>query len=217
MKSKRTGIVLIIIGLLYLFTVSWLSSWWYVPDYRQSGPDFVSGSSWYTSVPFFIIWGISAPLGSLLLIIGSALYVQVEMKYILFFIFGSVILLWWLGFWNTCSINSKLYGIGGGIILCSFLISVWNWVKKRSRMESRNRLASDIRIISHLFFFIAAWGLCGLMGTPLFGLRPEKMIEFKTQQGAYTMGIKVMTCLALGWILLTLSQHIELHSKKNSV
>jgi len=216
MKSKGIGIALIIIGILYLFVVSWLSSWWYVPDYRQIGPSFISGSTWYTSIPFFIAWGISAPLGSILVIIGFALYIQVEKKRTLIFVIGSIILLCWLGLWYIISITSKLYGIGGGIILGCFLISVWNWAKGRSKMEDRNKLALDIRIISHLLFFIAAWGLCGLLGSPLFGLRPENMIEFKAQQGAYTMGAKVMICLALGWIFSIVSQHIETYSKKDS-
>jgi len=75
-------------------------------------------------------------------------------------------------------------------------------------------LAADIRIVSYLFYLIAAWGLCGLLGSPLFGLRPEIMIEFKTQQGAYTMGAKVIVCLTLGWILMAISEYIETYSNR---
>lgn len=214
MKIKAIGISILIIGILYMFIVSWLCSWWYVTDYRVLGSKFISASSWYASMPFNIIWALSAPLGSVLVILGFALSVRVERKHTLFFTLGSIILLFWLGMWYVASITSALYGIGGGIILLSFLISAWSWAKRRPTLEVRNRLATDLRIIGHLFFFIAAWGLCGLLGSPLFGLRPETMIEFKTQQGAYTMGAKVIICLALGWILLAISQYIEYTKRK---
>ncbi|MCD4681251.1 MAG: hypothetical protein K8S00_12775 [Bacteroidales bacterium] len=216
MRSKKIGITILIIGILYMLIISWLISWWYVPDYRNLGPEFISGLSWYTSISFSIIRALSAPLGSMLVIVGFALSVKVEKNRTLFFVFGSIILLFWLGMWYVTLINSKIYGIGGGIIICSFLLSVWSWAKKRHTLEERNRLASDIRIISHLFFLIAAWDLCGLLGSPLFGLRPEIMIEFKTQQWAYTMGAKIMICLALGWIFLAISQYIETTTNKNA-
>ena len=214
MKSKNIGIALLIVGILYLLIVSWLCSWWYVSDYRELGSNFISSSSWFTSLPFNIIWGFSAPLGSVLVILGFALSSQVEKKRILFFSIGSAILLFWLAIWYVSSITSRLYGIGGGIIIICFIISVWSWAKKRPTIEVGHRLAADLRIISYLFFLIAAWGLCGLLGSPLFALRPEIMIEFKTQQGAYSMGAKIIICLVLGFILAAISEYTEIHSKK---
>jgi hypothetical protein len=216
MKSKNSGMVILIIGILYLLIVSWLCSWWYVSDYRELGSEFISSSSWFTSLSFNIIWALSAPLGSVLVILGFALSVPIEKKRILAILIGSIFLLFWLAIWFITSITSSLYGIGGGIIIICFLISVWSWAKKRPTLEVRYRLASDLKIISHLFFFIAAWGLCGLLGSPLFGLRPELMIEYKTQTAAYTMGAKVMVCLAIGWVLLAISQYIDTYSKRNS-
>jgi hypothetical protein len=209
MKSKKTGLTLIVIGILYLFLVSWLTSWWYVPDYRELGFEFVSGSSWYKSIPFNIIWGISAPFGAIIVTLGFALYIRVEKARIIYFIIGSIILLLWLAMWYVTSITSYLYGIGGGIILLCFILSVRNWAKKRTSLPVRNRLASDIRVLGHLFFLIAAWGLCGLLGSPLFGLRPGLMIAFKTEHGAFTMGAKVMICLIFGWVFSVISQYID--------
>ena len=214
MKLKNIGIVLLIIGILYLLIISWLCSWWYVSDYREFGPEFISSSSLYTSLPFNIIWALSAPLGSVLVIFGFALSRQIEKNRILFFLIGSVILLIWLAMWYVSFITSRLFGIGGGIIIISFLICVWSWAKRRPTLKVSYRLAADIRIVSYLFYLIAAWGLCGLLGSPLFGLRPEIMIEFKTQQGAYTMGAKVIVCLTLGWILMAISEYIETYSNR---
>jgi hypothetical protein len=209
MKSKKTGIAFIVIGILYLFLVSWLISWWYVPDYREPGFEFVSGSSWYKSIPFNIIWGISAPLGALMVIFGFALYTDVERNRVICFITGSILLLFWLAMWNVISITSYLYGIGGGIILLCFILSIRNWAKRRTSLPERNKVAADIRVLGHLFFLIAAWGLCGLLGSPIFCLKPEKMIEYKTEHAAYTMGAKVMICFVFGWISLVISQYID--------
>ncbi len=217
MKLKRIGLVIMIISIIYLVLVSWLASWWYVPDYRKLGPEFLSESSWYTSFAFNIIWSISLPLGAILVVLGFALYIRIERNRVLFFIIASLIILFWLGIWFVASITSRLFGIGGGIIIICFLFSVWNWAKKRTHLNRINKLAADIRLLSYLFFVISAWGLCGLLGSPLFGLRPEIMLMFKTQNGAYTLAAKVMICLIIGWILTAISHYIETTSNKELV
>jgi hypothetical protein len=214
MKLKKTGIVIIVISLLYLILVSWLASWWYVPDYRTLGPEFISGSSWYTSLAFNIIWSASLPLGAILLVLGFALYIRIERNRILFYIIASLIIIFWLGMWYVSSITSILFGIGGGIIIICFSFSVWNWAKKRPHLNRINRLAADIRLLGYLFFVISAWYLCGLLGTPMFGLRPEIMLMFKTQYGAYTLAAKIMICLMVAWILIAVSHYIETTSNK---
>lgn len=210
--SQRIGILILGIGSVYMLLMAWLASWWYVPDYRQLGPEFVSGSSWYTSIPFNIIWSLSAPVGSILVVLGFALVVRVEKSRILFFGIGSIVFLVWLAFWSVSSITSVLYGIGGGIIIVCFFVSIWSWAKRRSSLESRDKTPTDIRVLGHLFFLIAAWGLCGILGTPIFGLRPELMMKFHTQNMAMIMGAKILICLVIGWILIAISQYIETRS-----
>lgn len=212
MASKRIGTAILSLGILYMILVSWLISWWYVPDYRQFGPGFVSGSSWYTSTPFNIVWAVSAPLGSILVIFGFALSVGIEKRHAVYFVIASIILLLWLALWQVSSITSALYGIGGGIIIICFLVCVRSWAKKRVHLEGRGKLAADVRILGHLFFLIAAWGLCGLRGAPMFGLRPKLMAEYGTQP--IDMGAKVLICIAVGWICSAISQHLETDSDK---
>ena len=214
MKSKKIGVLIIAIGIIYLLLISWIASWWYVSDYRNLGPDFLSNDSWYTSMTFNILWSISLPLGAILVILGFAIYAKIERNHILYYCIGSIILLFWLSMWGVSFITSKLFGIGGGIIIICFSFLVWNWTKIRPYLNSKNKLAADIQLISYLFFAISAWGLCGLLGTPMYGLRPEIMLMYKTQNGAYTLAANVMICLVLGWIFLSISQYIETTSIK---
>ncbi len=215
-NSKGFGIIILIIGAFYMFLVAWLASWWYVPDYRAAGPDFVSGSSWYTGIAFNIIWSISAPVSSILIVLGFALVFRIERNRILFFVSGSIVFLCWLAFWSVSSVTSVLYGIGGGIIILSFFVSVWSWAKRRPSLNKHGKTAGDTRILGHLFFLIAAWGMCGLLGTPIFGLRPELMNQFNTQNMAITLGAKVLICLVAGWILIVISQFMETYASKES-
>ena len=150
----------------------------------------------------------------MLTILGIALSVKVQRRTILYFIFGSIVLLVWLAVWYVNSITSTLYGVGGGIIICCFAVSVWSWAKKRQTLDDRKRLAGDLHIISNLFLLIAAWGLCGLLGTPVFGLRPELMLRYNAQMSAYTLGAKIMTCLIIAWFLSAMSQHVGSSSAK---
>ena len=44
-------------------------------------------------------------------------------------------------------------------------------------------VANDLRLAAHVSFFIAAWGLCGLLGAPTFTLRPELTNGHGTARG----------------------------------
>jgi hypothetical protein len=209
MNSKIIGIILFLIGLLYMIIIGWLLSWRYVPDLREFGFDFITGSSFYSSNVFFTLWTLSIILGSILSFIGLCLYAKIEKINLLLFILGSILLLLWLGIWNQSSLNAPLYGVGGGIILICFIVSLLYWSKTRSNLEYSERLVSDLRVIGLIFFLIAAWGLCGTLGVPSSSLRSGLLLKFNTQNLAYTLGAKVLICLVLGWIFLAMSFYFE--------
>ena len=215
MNSKIIGLILFLIGLFYMLIIGWLLSWWYVPDFREYGFDFITGSSFYSSNILFTLWALSVPLGSILACIGLGLYVKVEKFHLILFIIGSIVLLFWLGLWNQSFLHAPIYGIGGGIILICFFYSLWYWTKKRSILDYNDRLASDLRMIGLIFFVIAAWGLCGTLGVPSSSLRSELLLKFNTQNLAYAMGAKVLICLVLGWIFMALSNYIEFRKPKS--
>jgi hypothetical protein len=214
MKIKTISFIIIVVGLSYMSVDGWLMSWWFVPDYRIVGPSFISGKSFYSSNTFFIFWALSIPLGSIITALGLALYIQLEKFRLLLFIIFSLVFLTWLGLWSQSVLYSALYGIGGGVILLSFCISIWSLAKTRMQSQGNSKSIFDLRAIAYIFFVITAWGMCGLIGVPAFGLRPEQLLEFKTQGILITMGTKVIVSFALGWIFLALSQYVEYRSLK---
>jgi hypothetical protein len=183
---------------------------------QKSDHLFISTDSLYTSKTFFAFWGLSVPLGSIITSLGLALYIRLEKLRILIFVVCSLVLLAWLGFWSQSIVYPALYGVGGGIILISFCISIWSLVRTRMMSNGNTKIFFDLRAIAYIFFVITAWGMCGLLGVPSFGLRPEQVVEYNTQSLIITMGAKVLVCFSLGWIFLALSQYTEYRSKKKN-
>ena len=107
-----------------------------------------------------------------------------------------------------------LYGIGGGIILASFIVAIWSLSKLRLTAKGIEKNILDFRAVAYIFLLITAWGMCGLLGVPSFGLTPEKLIAQNNQIMMYTMGAKILICFVLGWISLGISQFLEMRRGK---
>jgi len=212
MNTKSISIIVFIIGITYMAVDGWLLSWWFVPGYRQAGPPFISDNSFYSSQAFFTFWALSVPLGSIVTALGLAFYMRLEKLRLLIFIICSLGFLAWLGFWSESILYPVVYGIGGGFILISFCVSIWSLAKRRLNRNASTKIVLDLRAIGYIFLVITAWGMCGLLGIPSFGLRPEQLLEYKTQGILLTMGVKVLVCFTLGWIFLALSQYTEYRS-----
>ena len=161
-----------------------------------------------------LFWALSVPLGSVLTVLGLALYAKLEKMRILIFAGGSLILLAWLGFWHQSVILPALFGIGGGIILFAFCTSIWSLTRVRETCKKEERNIYDFRALGYVFFVITAWGLCSVLGIPAFGLYPEKVMSFQSHIILYTTGAKVLVCFALGFVFLTVSQYLEYRLKK---
>jgi hypothetical protein len=216
MRIRSISLLIITIGIAYMALDGWLISWWYVSDYRPLGSSFLTDKSFYTSNTFFIFWAFSIPLGSIITAFGLALYSRLKGARLLIFVIGSLILLLWLAFWSQSFFYSAIYGIGGGIILFSFCVSMWSLVKQKTVCNEAIRNALDLRAIAYIFFLITAWGMCGLLGVPAYGLHPEELIKFDTYNMLLNMGIKVLICFTLGWIFMALSSYYENQSQRKS-
>ena len=210
LTSQKIGWVVFGIGALYMLGMGWLYSWWMVPATREIGPENLSGA-----VAF--IWALSAPLGSILVVVGAALMAQVERRLFWLLIVGSLFLTAWRVIGTTSQLLPALFGIGGGLITLFFLGSVWNWARMRPALSGPERTGSDLRMVGYVFYVIAAWDLCGLLGIGNFVLRPDLAQEFAIPLGStINAASTILVLLVLGWAFTFFGQRMALRAKSES-
>ena len=209
MRTQKLGIVIAGVGAVYLVMVAWLASWWYVPAYRDLGPQVISERTLYGGTTVFVLWAVSGILGAVLVAVGAAIYSAIGRFRLLLLSAGSTLLLVWLAVWSASSHHAVLFGVGGGLILLCFLGTCLEWARTRRHLDGARTNAADFRLAGHVCFFLAAWGLCGLLGAPVFALRPELADAYRSSSVAVTMAAKVLVCLVLGWGFTALGQRLE--------
>lgn len=197
--SRRVGLVIFGVGAIYIFIVSGMSTWWIVPTMREIGLH-----SFSTAV---MIWAVSAPLGALLLAVGGAAVAPDRRFWVA--VIASILIVFWLASGPISQVIPPLFGIGGGLIMLFFLGNAWQWVNTRPQLPAAVRPAADLRMLGQVFFFIAAWNLCGLMGAPTFVLRPELSQQFDMATLAINVGTTVLICLTIGWGCMFFSQRLR--------
>lgn len=211
MELRKIGLVVFWIGALYMIIVGFLLSWWYVPSIKEVGFNNLSFPGALT-----LFWSISAPLGAVLVAIGASLYAQVESRRIWFLVVGSIIVFTLPAIFAPSEPIPILFGIDGGLITIFFLGLFWNWAKSRNKLSGPEKSASDLQMVGYIFFLMAAWWLCGLLGAPTFALRPALMEKFGTQSSAASMGSLISILLVLGWAFTFFGQRLALLTKTKS-
>ena len=210
LTSQKIGWVVFGIGALYMLGMGWLYSWWMVPATREIGPENLSGA-----VAF--IWALSAPLGSILVAVGAALIAPVERRLFWLLIVGSLFLTAWRVIGTTSQMLPALFGIGGGLITLFFLGSAWNWARMRPALSGPEKSGSDLRMVGSVFYVIAAWDLCGLLGIGNFVLRPDLAQEFNIPLGStINAASTILVLLVLGWAFTFFGQRMALRAKSES-
>jgi hypothetical protein len=209
--SQKIGLVLFWVGAVYMFGVGFLSSWWFVPAIREAGFSNLAAPG---SVTFF--WGISAPLGAMLVAIGAGVYARVGRRVTVVLVLGSVAVVALSAMWPVRTVVPALFGIDGGLITVFFLGLLWNWARSRRSLSSSERLGSDLSMVGHVFFLFAAWFLCGVLGAPIFTLRPELLEKYGMLSSAASMGSLVSVYFVLGWGFTFFGHRISLRARAQS-
>ena len=204
--SMKAGWVIFGLGALYMLLMGWLSSWWVVPTVRQSGLDGLPGTA------FFFVWQLAAPVGALLVAIGAAFIGRVERSRKIAILGGSLVVTIWLvvSMGAIKKIISPLFGIGGGLITLTFLGALWDWARSRPVLSSAVRTGADLNMAGHVFYLIAAWYLCGLLGAPTFLLRPELAMSILPENAAISLGTTILVCMTLGSVFSFLGRRVTL-------
>jgi len=208
--SQKVGLFIFGIGVVFVLMVGWLYSWWMVPAIREHGfqnlpvPGIVS-----------IIWGLSAPVGSLIALAGAGMYAQVHFRRLLILAPGIFFVVFVIAMLSPSSMLPVLFGIDGGLITLLFVGILWQWSKRRPRLSNADQTASDLQMAGYVFFLSASWYLCGLLGAPTFTLRPDLLDKYGTLPGAIKQGSMISILLVIGWALMFLSHVVKTNSMKN--
>ncbi|MFC1912847.1 hypothetical protein ACFLX7_01450 [Chloroflexota bacterium] len=207
MKTNRVGLIVFWIFVLYMVGMGFVASWWVVPTYRNLAPDQIGGTIWAGDSLLFLIWALSTPLGAVLACVGLLIYVRAKNSLIWLFGAGVTLLLVIIGFLPIPGYYPPVFGIGGGLVMALFLITLWFWAKRRPLLEGSARTAANFQLVGYVFFLVGMWYLCGLLGPPAYLLNTDKVQQFGSLQGAQVSAVQIFIYFILGWLFTFLSQH----------
>ena len=160
---------------------------------------------WAMDDPLFILWALSVALGSVLAGIGAFIYIKTKPIFSWLTAIGvlaAVILM--VMVWSRVY-NSKLFGIAGIIILLSFFLIVWVWMKKYAALDMDEKIAGSFKLIGYIFWVNASWFLCG---------ETAKM-HLKAFEGSPPPSpIEIIVFLVLGWIFVLIGDYREMRLVK---
>jgi hypothetical protein len=197
---KRAGWIIFIAGLLYMVIMGWIGSWVNAPQFRTLSLAGLQNTMWSLDKPPFWFWAFSVPVGAILAAVGILLHAA--QKGTRAGLMGLILLLVSaMGYFATGIGHTPfLFGIGGGVILASFIAILWLWGKRRTSLSGAAALGADFQLIAYVFFITAAWFLCGRLGQPYLASMSEL---------GQSSPLNIMIYLALGWVFLFLS-HLKL-------
>lgn len=203
MKTDRIGLIgltIFLIGTVYMVIMGWGASWWTSPVFRNlTTMDQLNDTIWTTDGSLFWMWAFSVPLGSIVAGIGMLLYVQSKGSRIALFGIGVFIILIIGAFLPINEHYPPAYGVLGGVILAFFIVILWLWAKKRTTLEGPAKTAAEFQLVGYVFFIIAAWYLCQVIGAlymPAVTPGPSEHLS-------------IPIFLVFGWLFLFLSHYWE--------
>ena len=204
MKRQKVGLVIFWIGALYIIIMGFVTSYWVRGAYRHLSNDQVRETIWTYTSPLFGFWGVSVPLGAILVGIGLLIYVQAKNSHIWLFGIGTfaVLLIDILEKFGTLPSPvhwPPLYGIGGALILVFFLGMLWFWARKYNLLEGLAKTAAEFQLVGYVFLMMDMWYLCGALARPF-----QKAFEGSTPGSP----VAIMVFLVLGWLFLFISHYL---------
>jgi hypothetical protein len=209
MKYKKTSIILICLGLLFLLNAIF-GRYLVLPGYLaglEAGGNTVAGASQIASpwkIARYLLWAYSFKLGIYFIILGAMTRTDMSSgRKWLIGIVGFV----YIGFayMPLPEPTSIAFGVAGGIMTLLMIYIFLRWAQKRSQLEEYQKTASDYRMTGYFFFGMATYTLCPLLGVKAVALSPEKMIQYGLQAEAASFAFHLLIELVLGWAFIAMS------------
>jgi len=194
------------VGLAVFWTsVIWMIAWvaaakiFWSPLLRSLTMEEINQTIWAYTGPLQLLYGISIPLGAIAAGVGIFLYAGAK---------GSTVWKVGMGLFITLFISfltlvlnvysAPVFGIGGSLILLSFIGIAWLWATERLALKGSPTIAVDFRLVGYVFMLMAAWFLCAKAA--------EGFV--KGLEGLPTMSMmNILILLAMGWVFLFLSHY----------
>jgi len=190
---QRAGWILFVVGILYMASIGWVVSWFGVSAFRTLSFEGLQDTMWALNRPLFWIWAFSVPLGAVLAAVGILLHAGKKGSRAGVVAIVLLVVMTIAFFAPGIGHVPVLLGIGGGLILASFIGILWLWGKRYASLPENGRLGAQLQLVGYVLFVCAAWFLCGRLGQPYLAsfsdLGPASPID-------------IMIYLALGWIFL---------------
>ena len=157
MTKQKVGLVLFWIGVI------WLIAWVIVgvaklPLMHSLTMEEMNQTIWAFTGPLSMLYGISIPLGAIVAGIGILLYSSAKGSTIwkvgigIFIVLIIALVATVLNFYSA-----PLFGIGGTLILLSFIGILWLLAKERMALKGSSTTALDFKLVGYVFMIMAAW------------------------------------------------------------
>jgi hypothetical protein len=199
MTKQKVGLVVFWISVLWMISWVVISKGIFGPLLHSLSTEEINQTIWAFTGPLNILSGISGLLGAIIAGVGISLYAGAN---------GSTVWKIGIGLFVVLMIaldatalnfySAPLFGIGGVLILLSFIGALWLWAKERMTLDGLSTIAADFRLVGYVFMLMAAWILCGKAAQGfvkgLEGLPVTSMMN-------------ILILLASGWFFLFLSEY----------
>jgi len=205
MAKQKVGLAVFWISVIWMIAWLIISKGIFGPLIHSLTTEEINQTIWAFTGPLNILSGVSGLLGAMVAGVGISLYAGAKGSTAWKIGIGSFIVLTVALVATAFNFYSApVFGIGGSLILLSFVGTLWLWAKERMALKGSSTIAADFRVVGYVFMLMAAWILCGKAAQGFV----------KGLEGLPTMSMmNILILLVMGWVFLFLS-HYKSHQGK---
>jgi hypothetical protein len=158
MTKEKAGLAMFWIGVVWMIAWLILGTTRIAPLMRSLSTEEMNQTIWAFGGALSFLYGVAIPLGAIVAGVGVLLQAGAE---------GSTV--WKVGI-GLCVVlmvsfvamglnfySAPVFGIGGSLILLSFLGILWLLAKERMTRKSSSTTATDLKLVGYVFMVMAAW------------------------------------------------------------
>ena len=158
MTRQKVGLVLFWISVICMISWVILTTISLTPLMHSLTMEQMNQTIWAFGGPLMMLHGILVPLGAIVAGIGVLLYSRA--KGMIVWKVGIGLLIVFIVSFITLALyfySAPLFGIGGSLILLSFIGILWLWAKERVALKGSSTTAADFKLVGYVSMLIAAW------------------------------------------------------------